>query len=83
MNDLTLDHLGIPPVPGSQRDLYTRAAQHVVRHQDASIQRLQSALGVSYVHAIDLLNDLARNGIVSGINASSNRRVLVSEVPRG
>lgn len=82
MNDLTLDHLGIPAVPGSTRDLYNRAAQIVVRHQDASIKRLQATLSISYVQAIDILNELSRNGIITGINSAGERTVLVSEVPR-
>jgi hypothetical protein len=68
--------------PSPAADWLHRARVHVIATQDADIRRLQDAIGVTYVHAIDLLNQLAGEGVVSGMNSSGLRRVMKLRAPR-
>ena len=66
------------PAPGRIDDtLYDRAVEIVRREQSAQSTLLRRLLNISYPAALDLLEQMARDGIVSTADAEGHRHVLL------
>ncbi|MBD5559641.1 MAG: DUF87 domain-containing protein [Clostridia bacterium] len=65
--------------PGDDRDaLFLRAVDTVLENEQASTSLLQRRLKVGYARAARLIDQLEREGIVSGQNGSKPRQVLIT-----
>ncbi len=74
-----------PEVSGEKANtadpLYREAVEHVIKIQRASVSSLQRKLLIGYNRAARLIEQLERDGIVSGMNSSGSRSVLKLVVP--
>jgi recombination associated protein RdgC len=62
----------------SDDDLYMDAAAIVIKNQRASISFVQRHLRIGYNRAARLIEDMERSGIVSPMDSSGSRKVLVT-----
>lgn len=58
-------------------DLYSQAVDLVVREQKASKRLLKDGLGIGQDRALALLDQMEINGVVSAVDETRNRKVLV------
>lgn len=66
------------PTPGRIDDgLYDRAVDLVRREQSAQTNLLKRSLNISYPSATELLEQMARDGVVTAADAEGQRRVLM------
>jgi recombination associated protein RdgC len=62
----------------SEDDLYMEAAAIVIKNQRASISFVQRHLRIGYNRAARLIEDMENDGIVSTMDSSGSRKVLVT-----
>jgi DNA segregation ATPase FtsK/SpoIIIE, S-DNA-T family len=62
---------------GSRDELFTEAAQLVVRHQQGSVSLIQRRLKVGYSRAARIIDELESAGIVGPFDGSKARLVLI------
>lgn len=62
----------------SECDLYSQAVAVVAREQKASKRLLKEALGIGQDRALALLDQMEANGVVSAVDETRNRKVLVT-----
>jgi ParB/RepB/Spo0J family partition protein len=62
----------------SEADLYDQAVAVVAREQKASKRLLKEALGIGQDRALALLEQMEANGVVSAVDETRNRKVLVA-----
>ena len=65
------------PGGGEHGDLYLQAVELVVREQKASKRLLKEALGIGQDRALALLDQMEALGVVSAVDETRNRKVLV------
>ena len=63
---------------GEQSELYVQAVELVVREQKASKRLLKEVLGIGQDRALALLDQMEALGVVSAVDETRNRKVLVS-----
>ena len=68
-------------LPHKRRDLsdrkYNEAVAIVLKNKDASISMIQRQLRIGYSCAVNLLEQMERDGLVSPMDCSGRRKVLV------
>lgn len=60
-------------------EIYKEARNIVVQSQDAHICKLQRRLRIGYMKAVELMEELEKNGVVGPAVEGSPRKVLQSE----
>ena len=75
----SLDELLIKPIGPNDSDggLYDRAVDLVTREQKASKRLLKESLGIGQDKALTLLDQMETNGVISPVDETRNRKVLV------
>lgn len=63
---------------GEENDLYDQAVELVTREQKASKRLLKEQLGIGQDKALALLERMEKNGVVSAVDETRNRKVLVA-----